>query len=88
MPNCFCLTKIGEKEPSKLSAIDDEIRQFFNQPADDTNYLWHWYDIIGLYLALGKTFDEIYQSVDSTELKAVCKYLQDRYSSDAWVSRR
>lgn len=88
MPNCFCLTKIGEKEPEKLSVIDDDIREIFNQPKDDKNYLWGWYDVIGLYLALGKSFDEIYQLIESDELKQVTLYLKERYTSDAWFAHR
>ncbi len=85
MPRCFALTKKGENEPTKLTAIDDEMRVAFGEPPDGENWLWHWYDCIGLALACGKTWDQIREIFeDSRELLMVVDYLEERYESDCW----
>ena len=86
MPNCFTLTKIGAKERSLFSDIDDEMREHFGEPPDEKKYLWCWYDTIGLALAMGKSWDDMRSWNDMSEsfLKMV-DYLEERYTSDCWA---
>ena len=85
MPRCFALTKKGENEPTKLQAIDDEMRVAFGEPPDADNWLWHWHDGIGPILAYGKTWDQVREVFwYSHELLRVVDYLEERYVPDCW----
>jgi len=87
MPNCFTLTKKGESEPKRFVEIDEEICAYLEVPCDPVHWVFGWYDIIGLYLALGKTFEEIDGELYGDKLKLINKWLQEHYTSDAWAER-
>ena len=85
MPRCFALTKKGENEPTKLQAIDDEMRVAFGAPPDSSQWFRCWYNIIGLGLAVGKSFEQLTELFhDDAELVAVIDYLAEQYVSDCW----
>ena len=85
MSRCFALTKKGENKPTKLQAIDDEMRVAFGAPPDSSQWFRGWYNIIGLGLAVGKTFEQLTELFnDDAELVAVIDYLAERYMSDCW----
>ena len=85
MANYFTLTKKGADKPSAFCDIDDEIcKELFNVEPDKHEYIYHWYDIIGLKLACGKEWDLIEQDLESEQLKKITRYLRDHYISDAW----
>lgn len=87
MPNCFSLTPIGEKERARFADIDDKMREHFQQPPSETEWLFHWYDIIGLHLACGRTFDEIIESTTG-DLRAAAEWLKERYTANSWYQHR
>jgi len=89
MPNCFTLTKKGEDKPARFQVIDDEIREHFGEPPDAEWWLWGWYDILGLALACGKTWNEIRTILeDASKLHKVVDYLEERYVSDCWFEHK
>lgn len=75
MPVCFQLLKDGE--PQKFNVVDDAICAHFGVKPDEKRYYYEWYDIIGLRIALGRSFEEIRESfigfqnepTDDVELK-------------------
>lgn len=88
MPNYFKLIDKQTGEPTAFNQIDDDMRKQFNQPPNDEKYLWHWYDVIGLGLALGETWDEIREmQKDDPELLGVIDYLERHYEAEAWAMR-
>ena len=87
MSNCFTLTPKGGTAPARFAEIDDKLRAAFNQPADDKNYLWFWYDTIGLALACGKDWDWIRINLEDENLRAVANWLEGRYEVDRWCER-
>lgn len=75
MPNCFSLTKYGEKEPTPLARIDEELCAHVGVEADPVHWLGlgpsydhkrtlaNWYDIYGLRFAMGETYQSISDSI-------------------------
>ena len=57
MPNCFSLTRKGEKDCSTMQAIDAKMCIHFGAPCDEKRYHAEWYNIIGFSLACGKSFE-------------------------------
>ena len=85
MPRCFALTKKGENKPTKLQTIDDEMREAFGAPPDPAQWFRDWYNIIGLGLAVGKSFAQMRKLFeDDAELVECLTYLEERYESDCW----
>lgn len=74
MPVCFQLYKNDSKEPSKFQDIDNEICTFFKVPVHKTEYHHSWYNIIGLYLAMGSSLNEII----ANELELAIQYYEPR----------
>ena len=87
MPNCVQLIDKKTEEPAALAKVDDEIREIFNAPADEKNWLFGWFNIIGLRLALGHSLKEIQAELleqEDQELALVCQHLMDNYEPKAW----
>lgn len=87
MPNCFSLTPKGEKKPAILQDVDNKLREAFHQPHDDVNWLWGWYDMIGLALAMGKDWAWIRTNFEGENILAVANWLEGRYDVDCWCER-
>ena len=87
MPNCFTLTPKGATKPAKLQDVDNELREAFLQPPSDTEWLWQWYDTIGLALAMGKDWGWVRENCGSEDLRAVANWLEGRYEVDSWCER-
>ncbi len=89
MPNCFTLTKINEEDPTGLSSIDNELRHEFNEPDDNKNYLYSWFDTIGLGLACGNDWDKMKDVFkDDPDLLKVISYMETRYTYSAWYETK
>ena len=85
MPACFSLTRKGEERPVDLVKLDAELREHFKQPQHDTEWLWGWYDSIGLACAVGKTWEQqrdIFK--DWPEELRVIDYLEENFEVDCW----
>ena len=87
MPNCFTLTPKGATAPAKLQDVDNKLREDFHQPPSDTEWLWGWYDTIGLALACGKDWEWLRQKLEDENLLAVVNWLEGRYEVDSWCER-
>ena len=91
MPNCFSLTKKGEKEITKLTKVDEEIADLLGLPCDPEKWTVGWYDTIGLGLAMGKNWNDLRKWWPKEDPKyanspahAVIDYLEANYNVDAW----
>ena len=93
MPRCFQLFKIGSDRPETLQHVDDVLwmNVGFCSPHKE---LWfaNWYNTIGLGLACGKTFDDMFkekwfEDIESIGYKALL-YLSSHYSADAWYEHK
>ena len=87
MPNCieFVSKKTGKAE--RFDNIDDKMRIFFGEAPDPSEYLYHWYDVIALAGAMGKTWKEIKALSLNENLRQVVEYLEQRYDLHAWAER-
>ena len=91
MPNCFTLTAIGDCEPSSLNKIDTELWDKFNggEPEGNDQWLWGWYDCIGLALACGKTLEDcvsLYKK--GGDMHTIAEYLQENFTVNSWYQHK
>lgn len=85
MPAYFTLTKKGETEPSRFIDIDEALCAHFGITPDPVKYYRAWYDIEGLGLAMGMTWDKMRKiNPDRTD---IIDWLEDNYTTDSWYSR-
>jgi hypothetical protein len=85
MPNCFQLTRIGERTPARLQDVDRAICQNLELPFDEDKWVLGWYHIIGLACALGKSLPEIMDMLGPEDrLWPVAAWLAANYTTDAW----
>ncbi len=98
----FQLTRIGSREPSAFQDIDRAICHNLELPFDDVRYAADWYDLIGFRCALGKSFqdttDYINSRINDTGLDMAWRndyrtllrinhFLLENYSTDSWFGR-
>lgn len=107
MPVCFQLFKKNEdgtvsKTAAKLDDVDKEIctllgheynpKKWCGLTKDRVDGL-DWYNIVGLCIAMGRTCDEIKETVLSGEhadnevnsnIIKVCDYIKEHYDSNSW----
>ena len=88
MPNCLTLTKKDAEEPLNFSKIDTELWLHFmgSEPKDNKKWYYEWYNIIGLGLAGGMSFEEIRKHTMDPHIKEITIFLEDNYTSNAWYS--
>lgn len=89
---CFNLTRKGEKSPTPLAKIDEELCRLLDKPVDPIKYVEEWFNIIGFPLATGKTIAEIRPTFDGTfhndaNLVKICDYLEANFTPDSWRDR-
>ena len=88
MPNCFQLRNVATGEIPSLVAIDRDICEYLNKPVHDVRYYEHWVDMLGLPLAMGKTWGDLeFQYGDDQYLLPVIEYLKQLYEPVAWAER-
>jgi hypothetical protein len=92
MPNCFRLLDKQTGQAEKLAHVDDLICQHFGAIPDPVHYYLQWYDVIGLPLALGKSWDEIktrvLDGVNDDRYRQIVDWLAERYTPDAWYQHK
>jgi hypothetical protein len=92
MPNCFSLQRKSAPDINvPFNQIDDEICAHMGITPDPDKYYLGWYNIIGLALACGQSFPQIINSLreyDDKLLLDVAEYLNDHFTSNAWVERK
>jgi hypothetical protein len=59
MPVTFSLYPRGASVPASLNEVDRLMCEHFGVEPDSKRYLCGWFDSIGFYLALGRTFETI-----------------------------
>ena len=81
----FTLTRLGETKPSTFNRVDEELCRFFGVAVDEEKYLWHWYDTVGLGIALEHGPARLLEAFsESPEAVAVIDYLRSHYEWNAW----
>jgi len=90
MPNCFALTRKGEKEIRNLTEIDTDLWVLFEGKEPEGNKKWfrNWYDYIGLSLACGKSLEECLEIYKESNLEDIAEFLFTNYNSDAWYEHK
>jgi hypothetical protein len=89
MPNCFSLTRIGEKEPEKFAKIDEEMCREFGVEPDPVKFYNSWFDVIGLGLACGWDWEKIKEiNKDWPEILLIIDWLEKNYVYDSWYESR
>lgn len=91
MPTCFQLYRRDTGEAQYFQTIDRELCQNLDLPYSDDRYTCLWYNIIGLMLAMGKTFEQITDLFNdgawddrNTDLLRINHYLMEHYTADSW----
>lgn len=88
MPNCFELIAKGPNTTESAVEIDEILCKILERTIDDRRYVLDWFNTIGLYLACGKSFDEIRKARNwSNEMHLIIEYLEDNYTARAWAER-
>lgn len=88
MPACFQLTPKGSSTPAKFVDIDKEMCEHLGVPCDPGQWYAHWYDIIGLALAVGKDWEWLREQYgEDEELGPVVEFLAERYDAESWTER-
>lgn len=104
MPNYFQLVKKGEKEPTALNAIDEELCAHLGVGVHPKKWVRGWYNAIGFALALGKSWEQMREiflppipagnvmndeeKADREEMAKIIDYLEEHYTSSAWYRPR
>jgi len=89
MPNCFQLINRETGKADAFQDIDAAICKDMDWPVDEVRYAFGWYDVIGLGLALGQTFEKMRgYYADDPELLAIINWLDARYTADAWYEHK
>ena len=91
----FSLTRKGSNSPEKFSVIDEELCEMLIEPVDPVRYVFCWFDIIGLFIAIGKSYSEIrvilnkvtageHDYRDYIQLTKIVDYLEANYDAEGW----
>lgn len=72
--------------------VDTDLRKALGYPPNSEDWLFGWYNIIGLRLAAGHSFDTILADYDDTsnfgmKLVDIIKYIRDNYEIKSWSGR-
>ncbi len=85
MPNCFQLKHRETGEATPFVQVDNELCQVLGVEPDDTQYVYGWYDSIGLGLAMGVTWEKMRTWWDEdSPMQKVIEYLETHYTPDVW----
>ena len=91
MPNCFQLTRVGETEPTVLTALDEEICRHLGVEVHPRFWVEGWYDTIGFQIAMGSRLgsEELRERVRDYPVRGrlpeILEYLERNFTSDAWA---
>lgn len=81
MAHVFTLTKMGEDRPTNIIDIDTMICEAVGDKVDKKLYCRGWYDIIGLALACGLSWNKIREDIlgPASKLHPVLDYLEHNF---------
>lgn len=89
MPNCFQLLSKETGKADSFCEIDEKLCANFDWPVDPVSYAYSWYDILGLGLACGRSFEDLRgYCTDEPELLQIIDWLDEHYTSDSWCESR
>jgi hypothetical protein len=75
-------------EPVAFATIDTQLCEALNVPCHPKDWYLDWYNMIGLMLATGHSWDEIHGEFrDYPAMLDVIQWLEDHYISSAWSAR-
>jgi hypothetical protein len=88
MAVCFQLSKKGADTftPEKLSSVDNALCEYVGVAPDTDEYYREWVDIEGFYLAIGKSFEFIRETVDPSR-RVIVDFLEKYYDVNSFSSR-
>ena len=88
MPNCFRLIDRETGNIPTLVQVDAILCENWNTPCDPVKYFEHWVDLIGMPLAMGKTWEDVREQwADDPYLLPIIDFLEARYTVEAWAER-
>lgn len=87
MPNVVQLYYLDGTKADWLD-VDRAICHRFEAVADDEHWYGNWYNVIGLYLALGKTMPQVVDLCKDTGLRHVACFMATNYTADAWYEHK
>jgi len=79
----FTLTRKGEKEPTTMQKVDEELCQLLNQPVSDI-WVIGWFNCVGLGLACGKTWSQLREIFEGSQYISVIDYLEKNFEVNTW----
>ena len=87
MPNCFQLISKDTGQAERFADIDESLCAHLNKEVDEKEYLNYWYDVLGLGIACGKSFDDLRNRCqpDDELMLDIIDYLDQNYVPDAWA---
>lgn len=92
MPNCFRLTRKGEREPIALQKLDEELCGLLGESVHPKFWVIGWYAVIGFAIATGKKLgstelrEYVADMPEETErLLKILDYLEENFTDEAWV---
>lgn len=82
MPNFFTLTRKAAPDagPVPFAKIDEEMCAYFGVPVHPEYWHHHWYDVIGLSLATGKTLLYLLETARADRAKQAKRRPGDDFS--------
>ena len=86
MPNCFQLLERDTNTPASFADIDEQLCNHFNTPVDEKLYYRAWYDVVGLGLAMGKSFEQLREMLP--EYIDIIDFLDAHYTTTAWYQHK
>lgn len=82
MPACFRLIPIGTTTPAKLNDVDAAMAAHFGEPVDPHRWFGEWYNVEGLGLALGYSWDKMREQYP--DRAPIVDWLEANYTVDSW----
>lgn len=83
---CFQLLDKTTGEPANLPSIDNDMCKFFGVTPHPEYYYRSWYDIVGLCLASGYSYETIKQRIP--EYSDIVDYLEKHYNVNCWAQTK
>lgn len=83
-------TKNGNTIPP--AQVDNDLRKALGYPPNSEDWLFGWYNLIGIRLAAGHSYEAMLADYDDTtdfgmRLVDIIKYIRDNYTIESWSAR-
>ena len=87
MAACINFTRIGQKEPISLNALDAEIAKSVGDEVHQTKWCRNWFNVIGFELSAGKNFKKVRNfliEIEYQQLLPVLDYIENNFTYHTW----